>query len=63
MEIFPSLLGFKNSVFDFWEGVALTSDATDQPISGMQSDDVTFFCSTQIVWHPGPVSNRTTTFF
>lgn len=30
------------------------SDATDRPISGMQSDDVTFFGSTHIVWHPGP---------
>lgn len=40
---FPLLLGFKNGVFDFYEGVALVtwSNAIDWPISFMQSADLT----------------------
>lgn len=40
---FPLLLGFKNCVFDFYEGVALVtwSNAIDWPISFMQSADLT----------------------
>lgn len=30
-----------------------SSDATDQPMGGMQSDDITFLVPVQIAWNPG----------